>query len=1331
MLLKYKQYVYILHIIDQFTSTSLFMLVILLASLFINTQLLAQDKDLRFTYINTNNGLSNNTISCIMQDNMGFMWIGTMDGLNRYDGYNIKTFKKVLKDTNSIADNMIYSLFIDKQQQIWVGTQKGLCKYNSAKENFETYILDNKHIDLSISNRITGICEDSKNQLYATAEIGTVYLFNRKENSFIADTHNFTSIKRFIVDHDDNFWLGGTNGLYYFNKSNNKVVHYKTYSKNSIQYPISEVNTLFLEGDTIWIGTIQGRIYFIPKETMQIQLLNYNFENTYYISDIFKGSDGFLYISTTSALFVYDKIKESYTAYKYEKDNPTGLNTGGIIKVFEDRQGDFWVGTAQGGINLAIAGKAFNNYNMYSKRLKLDFNNINYTYEDSKGRLWLGSYDQSISILDRHTGKSTILRHNPKNPKSLCFGTVYSIFEDSKKNIWVGTYVGPLQRFDPQTNEFISYNFPFEKSNPRFGFDVRSMIEDERGILWILPHGSGMIKFNPMTGESKNFRMNPKDIKNSLADDWACQIILDRKKNIWIATPSGLSKFDPTTEKFTNFYHDEKDTNSLGNNFIYVIFEDSQDNMWIGSSFGLDMFDREHNKFIHFYEDNGLPSNQIKSIVEYKPGQLWIGTSYGLSRMNYSFDNKTRKVIASFRNYDKSDNLQDFVFFSRSACKTKDNNLIFGGENGIVSFSPEDIKDNTVIPDVYITKFKLNNKTVEIGEYDSLLTKSITYTNELKLRYDQNFITFEFIAVNYIAREKNKFKYKLEGFDADWIDAGTKREATYTNIDPGEYFFKVLASNNDGYWNGEGVSLKLIISPPFWSTWWFRILASLAFIILVIWYYYNRIKNYKEQNLILENKVEERTFELKELNQELLDKNTWISAQNKEIIEQNREINNKSEEIIIQKELLQEQNTKVEQAYEELTLYRTKLEEIVDERTKELILAKEKAEESDKLKSSFLANISHEIRTPLNSIIGFSNIIIEEKLTVTESTNYKHIISSSCNSLLKLISDIIDFSKIEAGHLEIFIEDVPIKNVLNEIKDMYNLEINNLPINEEERQLELIVNIDDNINSLVLSTDEHRLKQVLSILLNNSLKFTHIGSIEVGCKQKETENMVEFFVKDTGIGISQRNQSIIFQRFRKADDDKSNQYRGAGLGLSIAQHLISLLGGEIFVESEVGKGTSFYFTIPLKSDVKFTKSIPPRVNSKFNIPDLTGKIILIAEDDYSNYAYLERLLIKANSKIIHANDGSEVLKLINENPLISLILMDIKMPKMNGFEAFEKIKKSGIHIPVIAQTAYAFTSDMQRIKELGFNDYISKPINPAKLYSIVSKHLAYQDDSTI
>ncbi len=1281
-----------------------------------------EDSELRFSTIDTDDGLSNNIITSIAQDNQGYMWIGTMEGLNRFDGCNNTIFEKVLGDSTSLVSNMIYSISIDHKDNIWVGTQTGLCLYNADKENFKTYLLDELRTSVNAANRVTGIEEDSENNLYVVSEIGTLYHYDSESDQFTGEEYDFRSIKDFIIDRDDHFWLGGIFGLYFYNKEKKEVIHYDSFVENGNEYPIHEVNTLFEEGDTIWIGTIKGKILFLLKDEMQLRVLDYDFEKTYFISNVFKDSKGLIYFSTTDGLFVYNKRANQYTAYKYDKNNRYGVNSLGITIVFEDVQGNLWIGTYQGGINLAVSGKAFKNYNMYSKGIALDVVNINAIEEDSKGNLWLGSFNYGVNQINLKTGENRLFLPDPQDPTSLGYGSVYSIFKDSRNNIWIGTYLGYLQKFDPETGRFISYPISPELGSESKGLDIRSIDEDKDGNLWLVIHGNGIGRFNPVTHEYKIFSRDYVNQKQTLADDWALQLLIDNENIIWIATPSGLSRFDPETEEFKNYFHSEEDTSSLCNSFVTLLFEDSNNHLWVGTLFGLNYFDEERDLFIPFYEEDGLPNNQIKSILEHKPGELWISTAYGLSRMKYSYDSISGNISADFRNYNQSDNLQDIFFWERSACKTQDGQLIFGGEKGIVMFNPDEIKDNKRLPKVYITGFKLFNKFVTVGDSHNLLEKNISQTSEIRLKHDQNILSFEFVAINYIANENNQYAYKLEGFDADWIEVGHKTEATYTNLDPGTYVFHVKASNNDGYWNDVGASIKLIISPPFWATWWFRIIAIIGIVSIVFSFYLFRINILKNQNIVLEQRVQRRTRELSGLNTELVEKHNRILLQNEEILEQNKEIFNKTEEISVQKELLEEQKTKVEKAYDELSQYRNKLEELVDERTKELIYAKEKAEESDELKSSFLANLSHEIRTPLNSIIGFTGLFFDSEVDDKERKTFKSIIDSSSNTLLNLINDIIDFSKIEAKHLDIHIDDVYINSIFNELEKIYNLELKRQQTGDQ-KNIDFRLSLDKNIRSLIIKTDEIRLKQILSNLINNAIKFTDEGYIEVGCKMSETEsNMLVIFVKDTGIGIKPKDQQIIFHRFRKIEDDRDYLYRGAGLGLTICQHLVQLLGGKIWVESSPESGSIFKFSIPLDHSTK-VEILDAGLPVEHEMPDLTKKTILVVEDDYANYSYLLRILLKTKATVIHALNGKQGLEMYIDNPEIDMILMDIKMPVMNGIEALKELQKLKIDIPVIAQTAYAFSNEIRKIRDVGFDDFISKPIAAKDLYSLISKHM--------
>lgn len=1291
--------------------------------LFSILQLPAQNTDLRFSYITTQNGLSNNIVNCIGQDNYGFIWIGTMEGLNRYDGYNNTVFKKVLGDTTSIADNMIYKIYIDCFNNILVGTQNGLCIYNPDPENFTTVIPDPLQIQINTANRVTGIAENTTKQLFVTVELGSLFEFNMVTQKFIPDTNSFVSIRDFLIDKNDIFWLGGDNGLYAYNKKNGAITHFNQCITNNQVLPINKVNTIFEEGDTIWIGTTLGRIFYVLKSTMQVHLLQHNFEQTYFVYDIYKPSDGLFYVSTTDGLFLYDKTDNTYTAYRYQKDNPNGLKSFGVTTTFQDRQGNIWLGTYQGGINLSIKGKPFYNYNQYSASLTLDVENIKTIMQDHESRIWIGSFNTGVNVVEFKNNKKQLFMPNPNNPdNSLGAGSVHSIFEDSKNQIWVGTYVSTLKKYNPLTNNFTPVVFYDNDKTNVISRDVRSIAEDKNNNLWIVAHGNGIIKYNINTGQYTQLKRDFNNIATTLADDYAFHLIIDHKNYIWVATPSGLSGLDPKTNIFTNYFNQANDTNSLCNNFVNTVFEDGNQNLWIGTNYGLDMFDRNNNIFHHLYDKHGLPSNQIKGILENKPGELWITTGVGLSRLVYDYDTINMVLRAAFRNYNKFDNIQDEYFWEQSGCKLNNGNIAIGGETGLTIFNPDDIHDNETVPLVYLTNFKLFNNKVIVNDNTKILTRNILNTSLITLKHNQNFITFEYVAINYIAREKNQFKYKLEGFDADWVMAGNKREASYTNLSPGKYVFKVIASNNDNKWNYTGAQVEVVVLPPFYKTWLFRIILFLLIGGIIVMYLFRQQQIYLQQKSLLEKMVQKRTQELIKLNDELIDKNLRISAQNEEITTQSEELQAKGNEIYEQKQKLEKQKEQIEQAYEELKIHRSQLEELVEQRTHELIIAKDKAEESDRLKTSFLTNMSHEIRTPLNSIIGFSNLLSEGLISDNERDNIKNIIQVNSQLLLGLIHDIIDFSKIESGQFEIYKSSLQLSVFLQSIKNIYDVEATKI-LFSFDKKIEFRTNFDSTLNNISIITDQIRVNQVFAVLINNAIKFTRQGFIEVGCYVKD-DNFVEFYVKDTGIGIDKRYHNAIFERFRKIEDDISKLYSGTGLGLSIVQKIVNLLGGQIKVESELGKGAAFYFTAAI--DHNPAGALVNQIsnnNTEKKQTDLSGVTILVAEDDEANFIFIERLLSKYKATVLHAANGAQVIEILDKTPDVKLILMDIKMPVMNGVDALLLLRNKNYTMPVIAQTAYAFASEIQQILRNGFTDYISKPINSTVLLKLINKYL--------
>lgn len=1132
----------------------------------------AQPHESLFRHINTDQGLSNDLVYCVTQDSYGFIWIGTDDGLNRYNGYENSRFKKARNDTTSIPDNHIVSLLKDNQGRIWVGTLNGLCLYNREHENFTHFIPHPGNSFTNTINRITCIRQDKDGLIYASTDFGCLYRLKNNRLEMVRDFHQHGNIKKFIIDKDGLFWLGTLNGVIRYNKALNEEKQIATYHDKGATGTFETVLTLLEEGDNIWIGTNNGQLGLINKQTLKADILPLPQTKDGLINDLLIDANGNLQIASSLGLFILDTSRHFKKTNQHQQNYQYGSSFNAVQAIYQDRQKNIWYGTPQG-LNLVMNNKAFHNYNTSSIPISLDISNIQSMTVDWKGNYWLGSHIAGLNVVNFENGYKRCYMPDAGNPNAIGDASVIGSFEDSRHNMWVGSYLGYLQRYDATSGRFISYPFNESPNSNKRLRDVRNITEDKQGNLWFISHSFGMVKFNPASGQYQYFRHDSINTKHSLSDNWAYQITKDQDSIFWIATPSGLSKFNLTTETFKNYYHSESDSNTLSSNHINTVFCDSKGNLWIGTFYGLDFYDRQNDVFYHYYEEDGLPNNQIKSFVEDQPGKIWMGTGYGLTCMTYTQSPQNRKPIVTFRNYDKSDNLQDVFFWERCAVKHPNGDLAFGTKKGIIVFRPDEISDNTTPPDVYITKLKLFNRSVNVDDSDSILHQPIYLTQSITLKYNQNIITFNYVAINHIAPEKNQYQYKLEGFDTEWIHAGTKQDASYTNLLPGKYVFRVKASNNDGIWNEQGAALEVIVLPPWWQTWWFKALLVITIITLLYLIIRLRTRSYKRRQVILQKMVAERTRLLEETATSLEEAKEELSLQNEELLRQRNELGQVNESLILQSEKILQQRLELEK-------HQYQLEELVEERTRELKEAKEKAEESDKLKSSFLANFSHEIRTPLNAMLGFSSFLNEKDISEEERLQFIAIIKSNSQYLLELINDILDISKIEAGQLQIALKPV----FLHEVVDNLALAFEKMLQHREigwGKAVDLKVDIPPSILMLQLLTDRVRLEQILSNLLSNAVKFTQQGSIVIIAKIVEHSKFLEISVSDTGIGIKEEHLDIIFERFRKIEDDTINLYRGNGLGLAITSKLVQMLGGTIRVESEYGKGSTFSFTIPI------------------------------------------------------------------------------------------------------------------------------------------------------
>ncbi len=1283
----------------------------------------SQSFPLHFSHLSVEDGLSQSTVHAIYQDKMGFMWFGTDIGLNKYDGKSFTVYKYNAMDSTAISSNFIVELFEDSYGSFWVGNgYSGLNRFDREKEAFVSYVHKAGQKGSLSNNNIRAIFEDSRKNLWIGTAGGGLNRYDRKTDSFLAlyknpqhpDGLGSNFISSIAEDKNGFLWLGSPEGiLTRYDVKTKKGRSFKLFDDYRADLYNTTFSQVYVDSDNnIWFGTEIGLFYYDQQRgTFQHftkGITNKNL-NANAISSVIEMENGYYLIATDhGGLNIYNKHTGTFTYHLNSRLDGSTISNDQLYTIYKSPDGIIWIGSFHGGINI-LDKKAFKFQqlkNLVDPSESLNtLKSVLSLCEDKDRHIWIGSDGQGIDIFDPGTGSVKHLlspRNHPYDVSSKC---VTEIFRDRNSNLWIGTYLEGMSKFNWKTKHYTHYRHDSQNPESIGGNNIWTIMEDADGYLWIGTMGNGLDRFDEETGIFRHFINDPDD-STSLSNNDVFKVFQDNSGNIWVGTRNGLCMLNRGRNSFTRFMSGKDVVDGIFGGWVYDIYQDRFGNLWVGTDQALNMYDPEKNTFVHFQEEEGLNGNAVLSITGDNNDNLWISTNRGLGRFNIP--------EKKFRNFDVADGLQSNEFNYTSVLNSSDGKIYFGGKNGFNVFNPDSIADNQRIPPVYLTRLTVMNTPVGPKQQQDILSKHINFVKSITLNHKQTVISIEFAALNYSNSAKNQYAYWLEGFDRNWNFIGNRNSVTYTNLNPGKYLLRVKGSNNDGIWNEEGTTLQIIIVPPWWKSWWFNIIFYLSLASLLVLVYYLRGSLYRRQQQKLLVLVKERTFQLEEVAVALEEKQEEINSQNEELMAQRDELENANNILISQKQQILDQNT-------ELDKHRNRLESLVEERTRELIEAKDKAEESDRLKSSFLANLSHEIRTPLNAILGFSTLLGEKEITDKEREEYNMIIQSSSNTLLDLISDILDISKIEAGQLQLDIREVSLESVINDMVGIFDMFMRRQDIGSN-KPVQLKVAIEKNILKNHIITDRLRLIQILSNLISNAIKFTREGYIEVGCTQQPHAEMLEFYVKDTGVGIKEEHQELIFERFRKVEEDRSQLHRGTGLGLAISYQLVNLLGGSIYLTSKVGEGSTFYFTIPF---IKSDSSYPPVQRNRLTdiLPDFKNQIILVAEDEMMNFNFMEKLLKKARAKVIHAVNGKQVVQILQYRNDISLILMDIKMPVMDGVETLHAIRKMNFRIPVVAQTAYALADEIVKLKNEGFDDYIAKPIHPEYLYFILQKHL--------
>ena len=881
---------------------------------------LAQQKDITFEHFSIQNGLSQNTIRAIVQDKKGFMWFGSEDGLNRFDGYSFKTYKSTEGVRSSLSDNLIYALFVDRDNTLWIGTNNGgLVKYKSDQDKFESFKNYYNQPDSAPINYVNSIVQDKNGFLWVGSYDGLAK-FDTKKGVFVSVFNENSAPDSFIdnnivcicLDKEDMVWIGTKYGGLF--RLDPHTMEIKNYRLESLQPNLlnNKINCLtFDKSGMLWLGTANGLYRFNPSNERAERFYKDDKDSSSLssneITSVFQDSRGQIWISGHNGLNLYRPDTKNFYHYKSDPGSATSLSDNGIYSIFEDRYGQVWLGGETKGINkFNTRTKRFQHYfHQWGNKNSISGNTIRELYEDDENNLWIGIFGNGLDLLNRKTDKITHFKHEENNPNSIADDRVCAVLKDRKKNIWVGMWDGGLDKMVFKNGKYSITHYKHDPKNSKSLSNnvVQEIFEDKWGRIWI---GSkqGIDLFDDEKNEFINFS-KAKNNNNSLIHNSVQSgcIVQDQFGNLWIGSWGGLTMVKLSFETrmpiaFYQFKQDRRNRNSLSDNRVVSLHIDKHHHLWVGTFGGGAnklIFDKKGNinKVVHYTENNGLPNNEIFSIQEDAHENIWMSTNKGLAKLNP----ETEK----FCNYDISDGLQSNQFYWGAGTSLKTHELAFGGINGINIFNPDSIKNDLSVPQTVLTGFKIFNEKIAVGP-ESKLKINITEVKQIELQYTDKVISFEFSVLHYASPEKNRYAYKLEGFDKQWIYTDSKnRIATYTNLDPGKYTFKVKGCSADGIWDEKGTSVNIVIRPPFWSTWWFRVM--LVIILIGAGFAGNdfKIKRLKRQKKILEQRVAERTAELREAN-------FLLKERQEEILQQNEEISQQSEELVQQRDALSEQN---------------------------------------------------------------------------------------------------------------------------------------------------------------------------------------------------------------------------------------------------------------------------------------------------------------------------------------------------------------------------------------------------------------------------------------
>lgn len=1152
-------------------------------------------QDFYFRHYKVENGLSNNTVLSSLQDDRGFLWFGTKDGLNRFDGYNFKVFRYDSENPKGLGSNFVESLH-KHDGKLWVGTDNGLFSYDEEYENFEP-------IKASLGLPILDIDNDKAGNLWFVADNTMIKYELSTEEIIRFDQEEYFPVEDITATSDGTIWGAYYNTLYKYDESSNHFKSIELSIENQVVLPVRISKVFPLNAETLLVGTQNhGAIVFDIGSETATKLLPES-ENSLYVRDFALRDEDELWMATESGLYIYDLTSNAFQNLKKNYNNSYALSDNALYSLTCDDENGIWIGSYFGGISYYSNNHSqFKKYFPRTSENSISGNAIREICKDQNGNLWIGTEDAGLNKFNPQTGRFTNYQHS-KSDHTLSHYNIHALLPQSKM-LWVGTFEHGLDILDIETGKVVKHYARGDGHGLNSNF-VFTLYEDRNGNI-IAGTPSGLQVYDSISDSFVTLRAID-------STKFYTAILEDQKGNLWAGTYwDGLYKLDPKDNETKTFKQDNNDPASISGNGINGIYEDRHGSIWITTQNGLNVYNERSNDFRTYSAKDGFPSNIFYSIIESEEGILWISTSNGLVAFNP--ENEEKRI------YTKSNGLLSDQFNYNSAFKAEDGTLYFGSVGGLISFQPSTLIEDKFQPPIYITGLQVNNQEVVVGGEGSPLERSITLTRKIVFEPNESIFTLDFAALSFTAPETIEYWYKLEGLNGDWVRLGKKHSVSFTQLPARSYSFRVKALNNNGVWSKRSTALELEVLPVFWKS----NTAYLAYVLTLGLLAFAGLRMYDQR----------------------------IKARNRQHL---RQLNTRKEKEI----------------------YKAKIE--------------------------FFTNISHEIRTPLTLIKSPLEKVIQKISNLPDVSEYLSIIEENTNRLLDLVNQLLDFRKAEADEINLTFVETNITNILKNTYERFSEAINDK---------QLLFRLETGNVDVHAFLDPEAFRKILSNLIGNAI--THAENTIIVHLEADKEKLT-ISVANDGVLIPVHLKEKIFEPFYRVSGNETKT--GTGIGLALARSLAEMHHGKLALNTTTSDMNYFVLSLPIHQEMEFT--IRPKKNkiSTVSLP-VERKVshshhttILLVEDSEELLNFLADEL--KETYLIFKALNAEIAREILEKENIQLIISDVMMPGMNGFELCKLIKTNleTSHIPVILLTSKSPMEAKLEGLESGADAYIEKPFS--------------------